>query len=102
MEPLAGLAAVSLRQGDQTQARAYIQQVLNHLARGNLNGADDPFRVYLTCYQVLAAVADPQAATILQQARQQLQDRAAKLPSETLRRSFLEHIPAHRELMRLT
>ena len=57
-------------------------------------------RIYLTCYQVLHAVHDERAAALLTMGYTILQERAAKITSEALRRSYL-HIAVHAEVCRL-
>jgi tetratricopeptide (TPR) repeat protein len=98
-EALAGLARVSLARGDLAQAKAHVEKVLSYLESNALDGTDEPFRVYLTCYRVLQASGDPLAAHILDQAHRLLQERAAKISDEKLRRSFLENVAAHREII---
>jgi predicted ATPase/Tfp pilus assembly protein PilF len=100
MEPLAGLARVALAQGELAPTRQYVEEILQHLELGNLEGADEPFRVYLTCYRVLWAHDDPRAPGILRMAHDLLQARAAMIGDERLQRSFLENVPVHRELVR--
>lgn len=100
MESLAGLVRVSIAQGDLTQAQAHVEEILNHLENNTLGGTDDPFRIYLTCYRVLHANQDPRAQTVLHTAYHLLQERAARITDEELRRSFLENVPAHREIGR--
>jgi hypothetical protein len=58
-------------------------------------------RIYLTCYRVLQANADPRAEEILCTAHNLLQERAAKIDDEELRRSYLENVAAHREIVGL-
>jgi len=107
MEPLAGLASVSLTQGDLTQAQTWVERILSHLedndpATGSehgLDGTEEPFRVYLTCYRVLSANQDPRAQTVLSTAYHLLQERAAKINDEALRRLFLENVAAHCEIV---
>lgn len=101
MEAVAGLARIALARANVDEARAHVDVILAHLESGNVEGADDPLRVYLTCYQVLQATADPQAAAILRAASRRLQERAARIGDASQRRSFLENVPAHRELRRL-
>jgi tetratricopeptide (TPR) repeat protein len=49
-EPLAGLARVTLAQGDITEALAHVEAILAYLAGGGtLDGTDEPPRVSLTC-----------------------------------------------------
>ena len=64
-----------------------------------MHGSKEPFRIYLTCYQVLQAVDDPRAEEILETAYEMLQERAAKIEDESLQRSFLENVPINREII---
>jgi len=100
IEPLAGLARVSLAQGNLSQAQAQVEEVLKHLETRNLDGTDEPFRIYLTCYRVMRASRDARAKTILGTAHRLLQEHAARIGDETSRRSFLENVPHHREIVR--
>jgi hypothetical protein len=101
MEPLAGLARACLGQGEVAQAQVHVEEILEHLdLEGNtLDGTDEPFRVYLTCYRVLCANGDPRAEDILDTAHRLLQERASKIDDEELRHSFLENVPYHREIV---
>jgi hypothetical protein len=72
---------------------------LEHLETRSLDGAEDSFSVYLTCCQVLEANGDPRAREILGTAYRLLQERAAKIHDQDLRRSFLENVTAHREII---
>lgn len=102
MEPLAGLAQVALARGDTAGARRYVEEILAYLAfEGALDGVDEPFRVQLTCYQVLRAAADPRAPATLAHIARLLQTQAARIPDATMRRAFLEDVPYHREIMAL-
>jgi tetratricopeptide (TPR) repeat protein len=98
MESLAGLASVSLAQGDAIGAQLQVEQILDHLASKSLDGADEPFRVYLTCYRVLRATNDPRAEEILSSAHGLLEQRASKIGDQELRQSFLENIAEHRAI----
>ena len=98
MEPLAGLARVSLAQTDLSQAQTHVEEILGFLEDNTLDGTDEPFRVYLTCYRVLHANHDPRAKEILNTAHGLLQEQAARISDKELRRSFLENVAAHREI----
>jgi tetratricopeptide (TPR) repeat protein len=89
MEARAGLARVSLAQGDVVGAQAQVAEVSDYLETGTLDGAIEPFRVYLTCVQVLDAAQDPRAAEIKRRARQRLGEQAAGIRDRKLRESFL-------------
>jgi len=99
MESLAGLARVSLIQEDLTQAQTQVEEILSYLQSNTLAGTEEPFRVYLTCYRVLHANQDPRAQGVLDAAHRLLQERAAKISDEELRRSFLENVTAQREIV---
>jgi hypothetical protein len=64
-----------------------------------LEGANEPYWVLLTCYQVLHAGRDPRAGEILEAAHRLLQARAGQIDDEALRRSFLENVAANREIV---
>ena len=124
MESLAGLARVSLAQGAHStalrqavvvslsnhqdsssgqalaQAQTQVEDILSHLETNSLDGTDEPLRVYLTCYRVLKANRDPRAQEILTTAYNLLQKHAGNTTDEEMRRSFLENVLVHRELVR--
>ncbi len=100
MEPLAGLARLALAQGNLAQARAYTVEIRPFLASGKLDGAFEPLRVYLTCYQVLRAASDLDAARVLRAAHRLLQEWADGIQDAGLRDSFLEAVAVHREIAR--
>lgn len=99
-EAQAGLAQAYLTQGNLSQALAQAEAVLTHLAQHQVAGIIEPFRVYWTCYQVLQAAQDPRAREVLATAHHLLQERAANIEDSRLRRSYLENIPTHREIVR--
>ena len=101
-EPLEGLARIALAQGEAADALEYAEEILEITGDcQNLDGLIDPTRVCLTCFRVLQTIGDQRAPEILRRAHQQLQARAEKISDEGLRRSFLENIASHRELVRL-
>ena len=59
----------------------------------------EPYRVYLTSYHVFQANEDARAQTILGDAYRLLQEQANKISDEATRWSFLNNIPAHREVL---
>jgi tetratricopeptide (TPR) repeat protein len=98
-EPLAGLARVALLRNDPEVALTHAERILGHLETGSVDGTDEPLRIYLTCYRVLATTADPRSDEVLSTAYSLLQERAGKIDDEELRRSYLENVSAHRELL---
>lgn len=98
-ESLAGLARIALSQGDLTAALEHIEALLRIHESHGLAGANEPMRVYLTCYQVLEACHDPRASNILNYAYAELSKQKAHIQDEALERSFVENVAANRELL---
>ncbi len=99
IEPQAGLARIALAQADLSTALAAIQTILQQLETRSADGLEEPGRVYLTCYQVLQQAQATNGTDVLQAAYHFLETRAAKTATEILRRSFLENVPPHRDLV---
>ncbi len=98
IESRAGLARVALLQGNVPRAEDDLAAVLDYLeGDGRVDGMEDPFQVYLTCYQVLQAASDPRADQILERAFDELQAHVCNIDLAS-RRPFLQNVPAHREL----
>ncbi|MEZ4726799.1 MAG: tetratricopeptide repeat protein [Caldilineaceae bacterium] len=97
LEPLAGLARVALAQGNLDQAKAHVDQIVPRLGSQTYAGLVELIRIYLTCYQVLAACQDEQAERILTLGYTILQERAAKIAEDEMR-TFYFQIAVHREL----
>jgi class 3 adenylate cyclase/tetratricopeptide (TPR) repeat protein len=95
-EPIAGLARIALARGDVEGAMTTIGEVVAHFdAGGSVDGTEDPLWIYLTCYQVLAAMNSPRAAEFLERAHALLSERAALL-DDAERASFLADVPTNR------
>jgi len=97
-EPQAGLARVAMKEGKLDEALKYVEQIMDYLKDHNLDGIDEPMRIYLTCYQVLQANRDPRAEEILRQAHGILMERAGKITDVAMRQSYLENVAANRGL----
>jgi hypothetical protein len=78
-----------------------VEEILTHLKSNTLDSTDESLQVYLTCYRVLRAAQDPRAQETLGTAYALLQERAAKIGDAETRRSFLENVAAHREILEL-
>jgi class 3 adenylate cyclase/tetratricopeptide (TPR) repeat protein len=98
LQPQAGLASALLAVGDVAQARDLVDEILPTLEENTVQGLAEPLRVYLTCYQVLRASDDPRASAVLAAGYRILQERAARITDEALRRSYLENVAVHREI----
>ncbi len=97
-DALIGLARIALRRGEIEAAQARIAPLIPLLMADFPAGTQEPFRLYLTCYQILQTAGDPRATELLAQGRRRLLECAATLENENERRSFLEEVAAHREL----
>ncbi|MFN2235286.1 MAG: ATP-binding protein [Anaerolineales bacterium] len=101
MEPLAGLAMVSLKRGEISAAQKVVNEILGYLDEGGtLDGTEEPMRVWLTCYRVLQTAQDLRASSVLENSYQLLQERARKISDESMSRMFFENIPCHAEIMK--
>ncbi len=100
-EAQAGVALARLKLGDVAGAVTAVNDVLAYLQTQTLDGADDPGRVYLACYQVLRAAGDERAAVVLADGRTFLQNRASLIQDPAYRQMFLQNNPAHRQLAEL-
>jgi len=99
IEPLAGLASISLDQGDLPQAQAEVEEILSYLTARTMDEVDEPLLIYLICYRVLLASHDPRAVDLLKPAYKLLQARAAELPDAAARQSFLDNDAVQRAIV---
>ncbi len=97
-EPLAGLGNAALAQGDLEQAQSCIARVLDLLDERVQHGVE-ALVTYWNCYRVLRAARDSRAGAVLDTAYRVLQEQAARISDEEMRRSFLERVPVHREIV---
>lgn len=101
LTPLVGAAHVLWGQGRLDEALSRVEQILERLPERVTGGIEQPCRIYLICYRVLYDCNDPRAQQILTSAYELVQERASRLTHADLRRSFLEQVAAHREILRL-
>ncbi len=98
-ESRAGLARVALLQGNLTAAADQAEEILRIQKARGFGGANEPARIYLTCYRALDASHDPRAAGVLRTAYELLMAQKANIRDADLERSFLEVVAAHREIV---
>lgn len=97
---VAGLARVALAQGDRKEAGRRAHEIWQLARQEPIRASDDePFAIYLSCYQVLRAVGDPEAGEVLHEAYRQLMYQAARISDPDKRQSFLENVPFNREIV---
>jgi predicted ATPase/transcriptional regulator with XRE-family HTH domain/Tfp pilus assembly protein PilF len=91
---LATLAVAHLALDQPDQAVAYANETLKLLAEVRADEPEFPHRDYFMCYQVYAALAQPdQAHRSLQSAYKIVLTRASKIRDSALRQSFLTCVP---------
>jgi len=99
-EAHASLANLSLAGNDLAKMKSHVEFVLDYLETGNLDGAFEPLRVYLTCIQVLRTLEDARADAVLDIANFKLHQQAYQIDDPGLKSSFLssEYARAIQEL----
>jgi len=65
-----------------------VEEVLDYLAKGPIEGVDEPIRIYLTCYQVLQGCGNGRAGDVLKQTYDRLMVIADKIFKPTTRATF--------------
>jgi tetratricopeptide (TPR) repeat protein len=100
-DPQAGLARAALARDRLDEALPLVEEILDYTSHKGTDGIDEPVLVYLTCYSVLHAARQERAAEALRAGYELLMGRAARINDPALRRSYLENLPAHAELLRL-
>ena len=88
-EPLAGLAAIALKQGQPTSALQFIAPILQHLKQHSLDGTADRYRIYLICHDVLVDSEPAMARQLLDRAIKVLRQAAASIADPHERARFL-------------
>ena len=102
IESMAGQALQALACHQLDSARAHVDEIVRRQAGGaGLAGTDEPLRIGLICYQVLAALGDARAQGVLAHTQAELTARAGLISDPGLRSGFVEQVPCHRELQRL-
>jgi predicted ATPase len=102
---LAGLAWVTMAQGEREQALSQVEDLLTWFEANDTAYLAEAPQIYWTCYQVLktAEVNDPARVIrrwgLLDAAYTALQERAERIEAESLRRSYLENVAIHRQIV---
>ncbi|NDJ54330.1 MAG: tetratricopeptide repeat protein [Chloroflexi bacterium] len=96
--PLAGLAALRLRQDKKRQALEVVEEILDLLDESRLEGTDEPVWIALVCYDVLQAKHDKRAKRILKDAHKLLHKRVLRFSDAARAHGYLTGVEAHRRI----
>jgi tetratricopeptide (TPR) repeat protein len=100
MESVAGLARIYLAQDERARALESVQEILAYVDRDqSLDAANEPLRILLTCYRVLAINTHPRAQEILALTFRRLRERLARIAEPEARRVVLAQSPWCREII---
>ncbi len=99
IESLAGLLQVSLQDDSLSEVQAVVDQVTQHLEENDLDGTDEPFRIYSTCYQALKKLNDSRASTVLSKASNVLTELAWNIRGMDSRETCLMEIPCDSDIV---
>ncbi len=100
MESVAGLARIFLAQGKPTLALDAAQEILAYVDRDQpLEAANEPLRILLTCFHVLARNTQPRAPEILALTFRRLRERLARIADPNARRTVIAQSPWNREII---
>jgi len=99
MEPLGGLVEVYLQKDDLVSASKETEKILDFIMNGsNLDGTDEPLRVYYACYQLLERKGDPRSEQVLRLAKSLLEKQVSNYKDENERKRYIESIPWRRTI----
>jgi tetratricopeptide (TPR) repeat protein len=94
MEPVAGLIQVALDTNDLAVALGHSEDILAYLAGGGtFEGAEEPLRIYLACYNALEKAKDPRSRDVLQNAMHLLDAQVSKFRDDAARRMYVQNVP---------
>jgi tetratricopeptide (TPR) repeat protein len=99
-ECLALKASEALARSDPEHALSEIAPVIQDvLEGGSLDGAEEPMRTLLICYQVMAATNDRRAQEFIDRARLKLIERAERINGISRRNNYLHKVPYHHQII---
>ena len=100
MDALAGLVRCAFEQRQIDQACAYADDLWAFLRKEGPHGMEFPLMAYLACGQVFETCGKSEDAKAARKmGYDELMTRAEKISDSSWRKSFLENIPEHRQLL---
>ena len=98
VETYAGLALLDFRQGRAREALGRVEAILGAMDEYGIDGTDQPFRIYQTCFEILEHYSDPRGVQLIDRAHGSLQDSAKAISDTMLRDSFLQSVIENRAI----
>jgi len=100
MDACAGLARLALAEGNLTEASVNAMRVWNFLQHYGAQGMEFPVRAYLTCADIFDALDKSEMVrTVVEEGYRELNHRADKISNAQWRKSFLDNVPEHRQIV---
>ena len=99
IDAISGLARVALAEGNLSRAMEHVGALLGLVPPVGPVEGESPLLTLLTCHQVLSQSGDARAGDVLDRARSSLLAMAELISDEEMKKSFLENISHHREIM---
>ncbi len=100
LEALTGWLRAQLALGNVSEIQEAAKELLQYLnAFGSFTGAEEPLLMLWSLYQALSASNDPRAPEILSRAYDRLKTAVSHIPDESTRKSFLENVPWHQQII---
>ena len=102
MGAIAALAKIASLNGDWDTAKTYCDEIVEFLnTGGNILGAWEPMRIYLTCIETYFYYNDDRAKVLLKDAYKQLEKEATNIHLEEDRENFFNAIPWNKKIREL-
>jgi hypothetical protein len=98
---LAGLAEISLADGNLEEAGGYVEQILEKFDPNLHRDPEGRSKILPDCYNVLKSINDVRSTTVLQQAYRLMMDHAGQYEDEDCRKSFLENVWVNQQICNL-
>ncbi|HLF29055.1 MAG TPA: adenylate/guanylate cyclase domain-containing protein [Anaerolineae bacterium] len=102
MDASASLARCALAQGNQDEARRYVEEVWGYVQQYGAHGMEFPLRAYQACAEVFEALGEPdRSRAAVEGGYHELIRRAEKISNIGWGKSFLVNVPEHCALLDL-
>ncbi|MGI8486019.1 MAG: hypothetical protein ACR2OU_17380, partial [Thermomicrobiales bacterium] len=98
IDALAGLLRVAIAMGDDARAADLFAEIRTRIAVRGIEGVEHAGRMYLALIRGSKLLENRLTRGYLEEAMAFLNERAGKIADEGMRLSFLNNVPAHREI----